>query len=302
MSRIGKRVLLGAVLIAALAVILWADWRLERSPVTTDANGAMLRMACRHGLLVAAVIGAIAAAAFFELKRLLAGASIPLLPTSGLLGVLAVATSPYWSRPLAIVSQLPLGPLRVPLLAVALAVGAAFAEQMIRYRKEDALRRIAFTVLAFGYLGVCAAVVLEIRVVHGVPALVLFLVAAKVTDIGAYFAGTAIGRHKLIPWLSPGKSWEGLAGGLITGAAACAAGAWAFGGMISLSLWQAAVFGAVVGLAGQFADLCESLLKRSAGLKDSGAALPEFGGVLDIIDSVLLSAPVAMVLLAVFQR
>jgi phosphatidate cytidylyltransferase len=300
MSRIGKRVVLGAVMIAVLAAILWGDWRLERWIPVGGTNGFLLRMTGLKGLPVAGVIAAIAVAAFFELTRLLAGASISLLPTSGLLGTLAVATSTYWAGPLSLASGFPL-PREVPFLAFALVVAGAFAEQMIRYRKEDALRRIAFTVLAVGYLGVCAAVVLEIRVVHGVPALVLFLVAAKFTDIGAYFTGTAIGRHKLIPWLSPGKSWEGLAGGLIAGAAACAAGAWAFGDMLSLSVWQAAVFGAVVGLAGQFADLCESLLKRSAGLKDSGAVLPEFGGVLDIIDSVLLSAPVATILLAVFQ-
>jgi phosphatidate cytidylyltransferase len=64
-----------------------------------------------------------------------------------------------------------------------------------------------------------------------------------------------------------------------------------------METWEAAVFGAVVGLVGQFADLCESLLKRAANTKDAGALVPEFGGLLDILDSPLLSAPVAMVLL-----
>ena len=70
-----------------------------------------------------------------------------------------------------------------------------------------------------------------------------------------------------------------------------------------MGLWQAGVFGACVGLAGQFGDLCESLLKRSAGVKDSGAVLPEFGGVLDIVDSPLLASPAGLLLLmALLER
>ena len=67
-----------------------------------------------------------------------------------------------------------------------------------------------------------------------------------------------------------------------------------------MSVWDASVFGAVVGLAGQFGDLCESLLKRDAGAKDSGAVVPGFGGILDILDSVLGAAPVAYLLLVSF--
>jgi len=99
--------------------------------------------------------------------------------------------------------------------------------------------------------------------------------------------------------LSPGKSWEGLAGGLALAAGVGALGAWlltrtgtpAFG----------ALFGLIVGLAGQFGDLCESLLKRSAGAKDSASLVPTFGGILDIIDSPLLAAPPAVLLLALID-
>ena len=124
----------------------------------------------------------------------------------------------------------------------------------------------------------------------------LFLAAVKCTDIGAYFVGSAVGRHKLIVWLSPGKSWEGLIGGLAFAAGVSILVAWAW--KIDAAVWEAAVFGVAVALAGQFGDLCESLLKRSARVKDSGAALPEFGGVLDLLDSPLLAAPVGYVLLA----
>ena len=145
------------------------------------------------------------------------------------------------------------------------------------------------------YLSIGAAMILMINQGYGVPIFVLFLVAVKGTDIGAYFTGSFIGKHKLIPWLSPGKTWEGLIGGLAFAAGASILVVHLMG--IWLAFWQAAVFGVVVGLAGQFGDLCESLLKRSANLKDSGAAVPEFGGVLDILDSPLLAAPVAYALL-----
>jgi phosphatidate cytidylyltransferase len=131
----------------------------------------------------------------------------------------------------------------------------------------------------------------------GVPLLAVFLTAVKCTDMVAYFVGSAVGRHKLIPWLSPGKSWEGLAGGLIGGAGAAMLAAWGLGAK-ALAIWQAAGLGVALGAAGQFGDLCESLLKRSVQAKDSGSAVPQYGGVLDILDSPLLAAPVAWAILS----
>jgi phosphatidate cytidylyltransferase len=259
-----------------------------------------------RGLPVTIVMAIVSAAAFLELKRLAAKTGARLLPVTGLVATVLLATCTYWLPVLSrtVHPLFGVGPFEM----VPLFLGLVFAVQMIRRRTQEALGDLAATTFAVAYIGACGATILWVRFAFGVPALVLFLVAAKFTDIGAYFVGSAIGRHKLIPWLSPGKSWEGLVGGLFVGALACVAlvrltgwytGEGAFAAGPSLSLWQAGVFGAVVGLAGQFGDLCESLLKRSAGLKDSGAVVPEFGGVLDIIDSVLLSAPVAVILLAV---
>ncbi|RPI58417.1 MAG: CDP-archaeol synthase [Planctomycetaceae bacterium] len=128
----------------------------------------------------------------------------------------------------------------------------------------------------------------------------MFLVAVKCTDIGAYFTGSAIGRHKLIPWLSPGKTWEGLLGGMAAAAGVSVLAVWAMDIHIAgsaLPFWRAVVFGVVVGLIGQFGDLSESLMKRSVNVKDSGAVVPEFGGVLDILDSPLLAAPAGYLML-----
>lgn len=120
----------------------------------------------------------------------------------------------------------------------------------------------------------------------------LFLLVA-VADVGAYFAGRAWGRRKLAPAISPGKTWEGLAGGLLLGALV-GCGALAAWGRISWP-WVAATL-ALIAL-GVFGDLLESLLKREAGVKDSGALLPGHGGVLDRIDSPLAALPVFALLL-----
>jgi phosphatidate cytidylyltransferase len=115
----------------------------------------------------------------------------------------------------------------------------------------------------------------------------------KFTDIGAYFTGKSIGRHKLIAWLSPGKTWEGLIGGLLVAAlvgAACAPF------LVEVEWWQGLIFGAIFGFVGQCGDLLESLMKRDAEVKDSGNTIPGFGGVLDVIDSPLVTAPVAYLL------
>ena len=171
-------------------------------------------------------------------------------------------------------------------------------------KTEDAIHRMAGTVLATMYLGGLSWFLIALRVKHSDPrhphfngstAIVLMiLLTVKFTDIGAYFGGRALGRHKLIPWLSPGKTWEGLFFGILT--------AGAVGAICTLYIdppnyqmpwWKGVIFGAVIGGIGQLGDLLESLMKRDAEVKDSGRLVPGFGGMLDIIDSPLLAAPFA---------
>lgn len=147
--------------------------------------------------------------------------------------------------------------------------------------------------LSFVYLGLMFGFLLAIRRDHSITALLWVLMVTKLCDIGAYFTGTAIGRHKLIPWLSPGKTWEGLAGGVALSAIAGVAGASLLGETLQTSWWVFAIAAGILALVGQAGDLFESVMKRDAGIKDSGRAIPGFGGVLDVIDSPLLVAPVA---------
>jgi phosphatidate cytidylyltransferase len=170
---------------------------------------------------------------------------------------------------------------------------------------QKAIHAMAGTVLATLYLGGLGWFLMALRVkhsghhdFHGTTWVVLsILLMVKFTDIGAYFGGRAFGKHKLIPWLSPGKTWEGLFFGLLTAGlvgAACAPG------IPNVVWWKAFIFGIVIGGIGQLGDLLESLMKRDAEVKDSGQVVPGFGGVLDIIDSPLLAAPFAYLLFSLF--
>ena len=145
---------------------------------------------------------------------------------------------------------------------------------------------------------VIPAAMLSMNVIHGKPDgpewLLYGLVLVWVADSGAYFSGRRFGRHKLAPAISPGKTLEGLYGGI---AAVClytilAAFYFALDPVTSASLLLLAVVLTLVSVAG---DLFESVLKRERGVKDSGAILPGHGGILDRIDSVLAAMPVFMV-------
>ena len=122
---------------------------------------------------------------------------------------------------------------------------------------------------------------------HAPEALLWMLLLVFGADVGAYFVGRALGTHKMAPRVSPGKTWEGAAGGLVVVAMVAWLGAYRFG----VPVPKAMAFGCVVGLASMVGDLTESMFKRSAGLKDSGVLLPGHGGVLDRIDSITAAAP-----------
>jgi phosphatidate cytidylyltransferase len=176
---------------------------------------------------------------------------------------------------------------------------------------QEAITRMAGTVLAMLYLGGLGWFLLALRVkhsadlVHGyqgsTQAVVMILLVVKFTDIGAYFGGKSLGKRKLIPWLSPGKTWEGLACGLATAALVGLLCALVWHNALSTLRWdKALLFGAIIGGVGQLGDLLESLMKRDADVKDSGNIIPGFGGLLDIIDSPLLAAPAAYLLFSLF--
>ena len=153
---------------------------------------------------------------------------------------------------------------------------------------------VAWTVLAVAWVaGGGAAAVGILGLPGGLGLLVAFLLVAAAADIAAYFVGTNFGRHKMAPSISPGKSWEGFAGGF---AAAIAAGFAAGLLLPELALWHGVALGALLGAFGPVGDLVESLFKREMGVKHSGRLLPGHGGLLDRIDAMVFCAPAVFLL------
>ena len=123
--------------------------------------------------------------------------------------------------------------------------------------------------------------------------LLYLLAVTKFSDIGAYAVGMKFGKHKMIPRVSPGKTWEGFSGGILASLAVSVALIHVFSArMPGFALKDALVLGVLLPLASVVGDLAESVVKRDAQIKDSGKAIPGIGGMLDLIDSILFTAPV----------
>ena len=129
---------------------------------------------------------------------------------------------------------------------------------------------------------------------------VLYLLAVtKFTDVGAYIVGKLIGKHKMIPKISPGKTWEGFFGGVLISTLLSVTLVHFVPGLALLQGIHAWILGILISLGSVIGDLAESVVKRDAHVKDSGHALPGIGGILDLIDSLLFTAPVLYLYLKV---
>ena len=135
----------------------------------------------------------------------------------------------------------------------------------------------------------------------GTVLLISCIAVSKFADVGGYLIGRKIGRTKMIPRISPNKTYEGLAAGELL-SIGIAFGLWRIGMLPFEHWWSVLIFGIVVSGMGVLGDLAESLLKRGSGRKDADKLVPGFGGVLDVIDSLLISAPVGYVLSVVLLR
>jgi phosphatidate cytidylyltransferase len=123
--------------------------------------------------------------------------------------------------------------------------------------------------------------------------LLYLLAVTKFTDVGAFIMGSLCGRHKMIPHVSPGKTWEGFAGGIATAIiVSMLMQHYCHDQLGGMTQWAAALLGVILALASTVGDLAESVIKRDAHIKDSGHTIPGIGGALDLIDSILFTAPV----------
>ncbi len=178
---------------------------------------------------------------------------------------------------------------------------ATFLSQSLTFRQPGAtMTTIAATTLALAYVGLLGGFIVQFRWLegpyHGLVPLTMLFATAKGSDIGAYTVGRIAGRTKLWPNLSPNKTIEGATGGLAFGVlAALAVSILAKYALHAPSLgWgETVIFGLVVALMAQLGDLMESMIKRDSERKDASSAVPGFGGLLDVLDSLLFAAPVA---------
>jgi len=153
--------------------------------------------------------------------------------------------------------------------------------------------RLPLAVTGVLYCGLLPASLLHLRALaHGFELVLLCMLLAFLSDTFAYFSGRFLGRHKLYPAVSPGKTWEGAAGGLLGAMATCLVASLTF--LPALPWPHALALAVPAGVLAQAGDLVESLLKRSVGVKDSGRLFPGHGGMLDRIDALLFAAPVML--------
>ena len=165
-----------------------------------------------------------------------------------------------------------------------------FAKQFTNKDDANILTSSAITLFGILYISWFFSFIIKLKYLPNGANLVLFLIIlTEGGDMGAYFIGSALGKHLLIPRISPKKTVEGTMGGfLLTLALALLCK----GILPEFSYWQLLVAGILVGTISPIADLAESLFKRDCGVKDSGSSLPGLGGVLDMIDSLLITSPI----------
>lgn len=209
--------------------------------------------------------------------------SLPLVPM--LVGTVGILVSAYLSGPEAL------------LVAFMLTAGGVVIWRVLDGTGPEALRDASIATFTVAYVPFMAGfVMLMLARPDGVWRVGLFVLLCVASDTGGYIAGSIFGRHPLAPTVSPKKSWEGLAGSVVLAGTVGAVGVW----LAFPTHWA---LGIVLGIAAvatsTLGDLSESLLKRDLALKDMGRVLPGHGGVLDRLDSMLLSAPLVYILFLV---
>lgn len=283
------RLLVGTLLIAAFAGFCW----LEAHQSLNLPRGAWL-------FPVALVLSLLASGEVLHLLKSAGYKPIGWLVYAGSFFVIAATGVPVFG-PVRF-SRGPLETLGWPLVALTIVVLMAVAVEVVSYRpQQKALANLMSTIFAMAYVGLLMSFLVQLDLLG----LLSLIIVVKMADTGAYTIGRLIGRHKMTPHLSPGKTWEGALGALLF----AVLGAWIVFTFLRPRLtnsiapgpeaWQWIVYAIIIAISGMFGDLAESLLKREAGQKNSSSWMPGLGGVLDVLDSILFAAPVAYLCWAV---
>lgn len=327
-----RRVAYGIPAVALLCLMFVGDaWIAQKASAISGPLGGLLRQASLLPVLAIVVflLGAV------EMSRMLCRLGTRPYSRFAYVMVALMVLAPWLSaaRLIGVGERLSDGHFWQAALLAAAGVGVG-VHAVMRRDPNGALRDVGATFLLIIYMGLFGSFAMQIRCGHLVPGqagvwlLLMVILVAKVSDIGAYFVGSALGRHKLIPTISPAKSIEGAIGGLAASAGAAIflywCGAALSGGVAGESgrddglgiraavsflsgpsgerpVLRLIIFGICMSATSQLGDLFESCFKRDAGVKDSSKVIPPFGGILDLIDSLMFAMPVAFFLTAIWH-
>lgn len=288
------RVPIAVAMIAGLLGLLWLDY------------GTRWKIGCHLAFMAVMVLG------LYETYRLVEfhGLFKP-VKSIGIAGGLALCLGD-WLSYLPGLSGFSVGFWGVNGLVLSLILFLLLAYHSPQEMRPHALGSIATTLFGLLYVWFLGSYLMKIAMLEhvkaadvcrdiGISCLLLTILVAKCADIGAFLVGRKIGRHKLAPTISPNKTIEGAAAGL----AASVLAACVLQSLLEIPFldWtETIIFGIVISCLGQLGDLAESLLKRFCEAKDSGQLVPGFGGVLDVIDSLLSTAPAGYFLFLLFGQ
>lgn len=260
------------------AVIIFGSW-MDGSLTASKIDDKPLQ-----GTVLCILIALLIIPAQLELSKLAAAKNLKIFTPVSIIASILFATGWYWQQLIEIPPQIYLA-----FLSAFVLVGLLLY-QYIRYGTSAVLANCGANYFSIIYLGLLSGFCVAMRIHFGPWPLLMFVFVVKSSDIGAYAIGRLFGSHKFSPKISPGKTWEGMAGAVavamivaIAFAAGCGIMAW----------YLAAIFGFCFAFIGQFGDLAESMMKRDVEQKDSANKVPGFGGILDIVDSPLVAAPFA---------
>jgi phosphatidate cytidylyltransferase len=262
MKDLRTRLGLGTVLVTAIVLLFWLD-RGAAGPWITVGIFSLLALAAQWECCAMLSAGGLQPSLFFSLG----------------LGIVSLAAAAFdWPLEQALVLPLAL----------------YLVMEVLGRSPQNAARRLGGTLVAWMVVPVMLSSAVNIRVGEdqGWAWLIFLIAVCKAGDSAGYLVGTAFGRHKLIPEVSPNKSWEGAfasMGGSLLAGWIVAMTAFPEGAAPSTALWLGAAV--VTNVGAQFGDLAESLIKRAGGVKDSSVAIPAFGGAFDLVDSFLLASP-----------
>jgi len=279
------RLIFGTLMTMAFIGIVLLDGWIDGSITSAPDDNNYVR-----GTLFALLVAFLIVLGLFELSKLAAAKGMRILLPVSIPTTVMLATCPYWTVFFSEVSYEVL---------LAFGVMACFLYQRVRYGISGVLANCSGACFSILYLGLLGAFAPAVYIDFGPWHLLMLVFVVKCSDIGAYTIGCLCGKHKFSPVISPKKTWEGMAGGVALAVVV------AFGFAVFCDImpwWLGALFGMTFAFLGQLGDLAESMLKRDAQTKDASNNVPGFGGILDVVDSILITAPFGYLFFSVLGR